>query len=148
MGMCPSTNALPPTGPLPVEPRQEELDSSWCPSHIAHCPSSKRQALSPQAIVHEEQTFLYLAMNVRRLTVEGAMKGVVHDHWVSMGDPGSSSLNTILQSPTPAARTEILWLIDFSRVAGPGEATVIILHPRPRQRYMPAIIGGSSYTGV
>lgn len=50
-----------------------------------------------------------------------------------MGDPSSSSLNAILRSPTPAARTEILWLVDlvdFSKVAGPGEATVIILRPR------------------
>lgn len=57
------------------------------------------------------------------------MNDVVHDRWVSMGDPSSSSLNAILRSPTPAARTEILWLIDFSKVAGPGEATVIILRP-------------------
>lgn len=57
------------------------------------------------------------------------MNVVVHDRCVSMDDPGSSSLNAIPQSPTPAARTEILWLIDFSKVAGPGEATVIILRP-------------------
>jgi hypothetical protein len=39
--MCPSTNTLPPTGPLPVEPRQQKQLSSWRPSSLAYRTASR-----------------------------------------------------------------------------------------------------------
>lgn len=67
-----------------------------------------------------------------------------------MGDPGSSSLNAIPRSSTLAAQTEILWLVDFSKVAGPGELLLSSSAVAPRSaicRYA----GDNcecSYTGV
>lgn len=115
VGMCPSTIALPPTGAVPREQKQSIVSSLHQP---------KKQALSPQTWSTRWPDTLIACREFEGLTVDSTMNGSAHDRCVSMGDPGFSSLKAIPRSPgspTLAARTEILWLIDFSKVAGPGE---------------------------
>ena len=80
MGTCPSTNTLPPTGPLPVEPRHQKqlVDDAPLPSPIAQ----QAEVVSADSSTSRDQTLSYLAVYVRRLTAEYTMNCLVRDRWV------------------------------------------------------------------
>lgn len=69
------------------------------------------------------------------------MDDVVHDRCVSMGDPGSSSLDAIPRGPTPQLGRRFCGLLTSAELRAPGKLLLSSSAPGPRERYMPAIIG-------